>query len=98
MNSPTSLYNLPETNISFSIKGRSDILSSHLELRRVQLEEWLEDRYIAESRDRQKDYKLIVEHKALKNLVKFGEIEALVSFQRTKQGNFAVVRLWEPKQ
>ena len=98
MNSRPQLNNLPEANISFSIKGRSDILSSHLELRRIQLEEWLEDRYIAESRDRQKEYKLTVEHKALKQLVKFGEVEALVSFQRTKHGNYAVARLWEPKE
>lgn len=91
-------YKPKETEPNFSIKGRSDVLSSHLELRRIQLEEWLEDRYIAESRDRQKEYKLTVEHKALKQLVRFGKIEALVSFQRTRHGNYAVARLWEPKQ
>lgn len=97
MNSPQFSYNTQETSPTFSIKGRQDVLSSHLELRRIQLEEWLEDRYIAESRDRQKEYKLTVEHKALKQLVKFGEVEALVSFQRTRHGNYAVARLWEPK-
>lgn len=97
MNSPQFSYNTLSMAPTFSIKGRSDILSSHLELRRIQLEEWLEDQYIAESRDRQKEYKLIVEHKALKQLVKFGEVEALVSFQRTQHGNYAIARLWEPK-
>ena len=98
MNTPQFSYNLPEATISFSIKGRKDILSSHLELRRIQLEEWLENHYIAESKDRQKEYKLIVEQKALKQLVKFGEVEALISFQRTQRGNYAVARLWEPKK
>lgn len=97
MNSPRLFNSSQSIEPVFSIRGRSDVLSSHLELRRIQLEEWLEDRYIAESRDRQKEYKLTVEHKALKQLVKFGEVEALVSFQRTKQGNYAIARLWEPK-
>ena len=96
MNSPQFSYTNKAISPTFSIKGRQDILS-HLELRRIQLEEWLEDRYIAESRDRQKEYKLTVEHRALKQLVKFGEVEALVSFQRTRHGNYAVARLWEPK-
>lgn len=79
---------------NFTVKNRTDVISAHLQLRRILLEDWLEKGYLTETRDRHKKYKLELESSALKKLVKFGEIDALVSFQVTKDGNFAIARLF----
>lgn len=71
-----------------------DILNSHLELRRLLLEEWLIDKKIAESKDRKKEYVVLLDFATQRKLLQNGIIDVLVSFQRRTTGNFAVVRLW----
>lgn len=75
-----------------------DIIGSHLEVRSLQLEEWLLDGSIAESLGKQKSYKLLLDHKAAKALAKDGRIDAIVSFQARTSGLFAVTRLFDPKK
>lgn len=94
----TKIDNSREVFLTFSVKGRSDVLGAHLETRSISLEDWLQNQYIVENQDRQKYYKLRIEYKALRDLIRFGEIEALVSFQRTKHGNYAIARLKEDKE
>lgn len=75
-----------------------DILVSHLELRRLLLEEWLIDRKIAESKDRQKEYIVLLDFKTQRALLRDGIIDVLVSFQHRKDGCYAVCRLWNPEK
>lgn len=72
-----------------------DILSCHLEARSLQLEEFLIDGHIAEALGRQKQYKLLLDHKAFKQLIQKGYIDALISFQVRTTENVAVVRLFD---
>ena len=72
-----------------------DIISAHLEARSLQLEEFLIDGHIAEALGRQKQYKILMDHKAFKQLVMKGYIDALISFQVRKTESVAVVRLFD---
>lgn len=72
-----------------------DILSSHLELRRISFDEWFLDKYIAESADRNKSYRLLLDHKTAKELVQHGSIKAIISFQMRNNGAFAIARLFD---
>lgn len=75
-----------------------DILVSHLELRSISFAEWFLDKYIAESADRKKSYRLLLDHKTAKELVQHGSIDAIVSFQLRTDGGYAVARLFDPKR
>jgi hypothetical protein len=75
-----------------------DLISSHLELRSLYYDEWFIDGYIAESRDRKKNYKLLLDHRTAKELVQLGSIDAMISFQLRNNGAFAVVRLFDSKR
>jgi hypothetical protein len=72
-----------------------DILGSHLELRTILCEEWYENGYIHESKDRIKPYRLLLDHKTAKHLIQDGLIKAMVSFQRRDDGCYAVARLFD---
>ena len=72
-----------------------DIVSAHLEARSLQLEEFLIDGHIAEALGRQKLFKILMDHKAFKQLIQRGYINALVSFQVRKTESVAVVRLFD---
>jgi len=76
----------------------ADIISSHLQLRRLLLEEWLEHGSIAESRDRQKSYKILLDFKTQQALVKYGIVDVIVSFQHRKDGCYAVCRLFDSER
>lgn len=73
-----------------------DILVSHLELRCISFNEWFIDKYIRESADRKKGYRLLLDHKTAKELVQHGSIKAMVSFQLRTDGAYAVARLFDP--
>lgn len=79
-------------------KQYEDVKVSHLELRRISFDEWFIDKYIAESADRKKKYKLLLDHRAAKEIVQQGSIDALVSFQLRTDGAYAVARLFDPKR
>ena len=79
-------------------KPYEDILSCHLEARSLQLEEFLIDGHIAEALGRQKLFKILMDHKAFKQLIQKGYIDALVSFQVRKTESVAVVRLFDPRR
>ncbi len=73
-----------------------DILGSHLQAMRIDIADYfLGDGLIAETRDRKKSYKLLLDHATLKTLLQLGSIDAMVSFQRRTNGNFAVARLFD---
>lgn len=75
-----------------------DIISAHLELRRIDIEELAKDNSkISESSDRGKDYQILLDYKALKKLRQEKEIAVLISFQVRKDGNFAVARLFNER-
>lgn len=76
-------------------KRYTDILGSHLQLRRLLLEEWLEIGSIAESKDRQKDYKILLDYQTQRALAEHKLIDVIVSFQHRKDGCYAVCRLWD---
>lgn len=73
----------------------ADILGSHLQLRRLLLEEWLENGYILEHKDRHKRYKILLDFATQRQLLRDGIIDVLISFQRRTTGNYAVCRLWD---
>jgi hypothetical protein len=79
-------------------KQYEDVKVFHLELRRISFDEWFIDKYISESADRKKNYKLLLDHRAAKELVQQGSIEAMVSFQLRTDGAFAVARLFDPSK
>lgn len=79
-------------------KRYEDIIGSHLQLRRLLLEEWLEHGSITESKDRQKSYKILLDFKTQQALAKYGIIDVIVSFQHRKDGCYAVCRLWNPEK
>jgi hypothetical protein len=68
------------------------------------LEEWLEDGYLSLSSIHEKEFRILLDHKTLKELLKHGVIDAFVSFQvRTVEESkevekLAVVRLFEPSR
>lgn len=72
-----------------------DILSSHIEARTLQLEDWLFVKSITESAGRKENYKLLLDHKALKKLLRQGYLDAIISFQKRTSGLFAVVRIFD---
>lgn len=76
-------------------KKYEDIIGSHLQLRRLSLEEWLEVGYIAESKDRQKLYKILLDFATQRELLQKNLIEVLVSFQVRTDGCYAVARLFD---
>lgn len=76
-------------------KRYEDILSAHLQLLYLSFETWNECGSLAESRDRNKDYAILIDHATLKELIQKGTIPCIVSFQRRTTGNYAVVRLFK---
>lgn len=79
-------------------KQYEDVKHCHLEARRLQLEEWLLDGSIKEAMGRQKPYKLLLDHKACKELLKKGCIDAMISFQTRTDIDVAIVRLFDQKR
>lgn len=72
-----------------------DILSAHIEARTLQLEDWLFVKSITESASRKENYKLLLDHKALKKLLQQGYLDTIISFQKRTSGLFAVVRIFD---
>jgi hypothetical protein len=72
-----------------------DLIASHLELRRITFNDWFVYQTITESADRQKPYKLLLDHKTAKTLIQHKEIKVLISFQHRKDGCYAVARLFD---
>lgn len=75
-----------------------DLLASHLELRSISFDEWFLDKYISESADRKKSYKLLLDHKTAKELIQHQTIDCMVSFQLRIDGSYAVARVFDPKR
>lgn len=75
-----------------------DIISAHLQLRRLTLEEWLEHKKIAESRDRHKLYYILLDHNTRKKLIQEKTIDVLVSFQVRTNGCYAVCRVFDKEK
>lgn len=86
--------NIKERN-TFGIANHSDILGSHLQERTLSLEDYKRGS-LNENRDRNKEYKLLVDHRTLEALYEKKTINAIVSFQRRTTGNFAVARIYQP--
>lgn len=75
----------------------TDIISSHLELRYLSIDEYIKGS-IRESKDRQKNYLLLLDHKTTvkifeANKQRLTEIPVIISFQRRTTGLYAVTRL-----
>jgi hypothetical protein len=79
-------------------KKYPDLLSSHLELRRITFNDWFVYQTITESADRQKPYKLLLDHKTAKTLIQQKEIKVLISFQHRTSGCYAVARTFDPNK
>lgn len=75
-----------------------DLIASHLELRRISFNDWFVYQTITESADRQKPYKLLLDHKTAKTLIQQKEIKVLISFQHRKDGCYAVARTFDPNK
>jgi hypothetical protein len=78
-------------------KKYADIISAHLQLRRLSTEDFYEGR-IAESGDRGKNYRLSLDKETAESILKNGEVAALVSFQVRTSGYVAVARLYKTKK
>ncbi len=75
----------------------SDIISAHLQLRKISVDDWLVKTFLVESEARNlHQFKILLNHKTLQTLLQNGEINALVSFQTRTSGRFAVARIFEP--
>jgi hypothetical protein len=73
----------------------TDIISSHLQLRRLSFDDWFIVGRIAESRDRNKEYKLLIDHNLKKKLCQDLIVDVLVSFQVRNDGYYAVARIFD---
>jgi hypothetical protein len=76
-------------------KRYADIISSHLQLRRLSFDDWFIVGRIAESKDRNKEYKLLIDHALKKKLCQELVVDVLVSFQIRKDGCYAVARIFD---
>lgn len=76
-----------------------DIISAHLENRILSLSSLKESNYIiAETRDRNKLYTVLLDSKAEQALKQGETTKAIISFQVRTNGCFAIARLFQDKQ